>query len=176
MRRFACLLLAALFTVLLLGCHYSDSGDILEPVEFFYPRKTSAFDYGSADGIIDSEIREASGHVDDLNYLITMYLYGPQEPTLRSPFPAGCKLVNIRTESDTLHLHLSEVFASLENMELTIACTALARTCMSITDYQYVCIDATSDGKTVSMTLSADSVLFADNSAFNLHAAPEESN
>ena len=176
MRRFACLVLAALFAVLLLGCHYSESGDILEPVEFFYPRKTSAFAYGSADGIIDSEIREASGHIDDLNYLITMYLYGPQEPTMRSPFPSGCKLVNIRTEADTLYLHLCESFTSLENVELTIACTALARTCMSITDYQYVCIDATSGGKTVSLTLSADSVLFADNSAFDLRTTSEESN
>jgi len=116
MKRILCLMLAVLLVAGLLGCHYSDSGDILEPVEFFYPRKSANFVYGSADGVITSEVREASGHMNDFPYLLSMYLRGPQDPALRSPFPAGCVLEEVRQEEDTLHVRLSEEFSSLEHI------------------------------------------------------------
>ena len=49
MKRIVCLLLTVL---LLSGCHYSESGDILAPVEFFYPRNTDSFLYGAVDGAL----------------------------------------------------------------------------------------------------------------------------
>ena len=42
MKRIICLMLVSAF-LLLSGCYYSESGDILEPVEFFYPRTTDHF-------------------------------------------------------------------------------------------------------------------------------------
>ena len=167
MKRVFCLFFIALMIVSFSACHYSESGDILEPVEFFYPRNTENFIYGSSDGVITAEIREASGHIGDLNYLLSMYLRGPQDASLRSPFPSGCRLEEIRAEENTLHVCLSREFSVLEGADLTLACVALAKTCLSMTDYVYICIDATSANRTVSMVLDAESMLLADHSAFN---------
>lgn len=175
MKRVICIILCFLMIVLFPGCHYGDSGDILEPVEFFYPRKTAYFIYGTSNGVIASEVREASGHINDLNYLIPMYLRGPQDSTLHNPFPAGSMLEEIHVEEDTLHILLSEEFAKLENSQLTLACTSLAMTCMTITDYTRICIDAASDKQTVSMVLDADTILFSDYSAFEPAANTEQS-
>ena len=84
MKRLICLLLVSMF-ILLSACHYSESGDILEPVAFYYPRTSEQFVYGAPDGVLAAEMREASGHVNDLEYLIAMYLRGPQDEGLRSP-------------------------------------------------------------------------------------------
>ena len=173
MKRIICLMLAALLWGGLFGCHYSDSGDILEPVEFFYPRKSTNFVYGADDGVITSEIREASGHTGDLNYLLSMYLRGPQDSALRSPFPAGCKLEEVRTGGNTFCVVLSAEFAALENAELTLACASLAKTCFSLSGMQRVRIDAESDERSISMTLDESSLLLADYSVFEVQPATE---
>ena len=108
MKRTFCLLLAAWMCCCFCGCHFGDSGDFLEPVEFFYPRQADDFVYGGADGIFGSEIREASGHTDDLNYLLSMYMRGPQDAQLRSPYPSGCRIKDIRYEDETLYLVFNE--------------------------------------------------------------------
>ena len=172
MKRILCLILALLL-ITLSGCHYGKSGDILEPVEFYYPRTSRSFVYGTENGVITAEIREAAGHVDDLNYLLTMYFYGPQDDNLRSPFPAGCTLRGMCVEDDTLYIRLSESFTTLEGTELTLACAALANTCFSLTDFTRVCIDSRSDKKTVSMILDKDSLLFADTTPLEEAATPE---
>ena len=59
MKRTLCLILILAVMLILLGCHYREGGEILEPVEFFYPRKSSSFIYGSSEGVIAPEVREA---------------------------------------------------------------------------------------------------------------------
>lgn len=174
MKRVICLTLALLLLGSLFGCHYSESGDILEPVEFFYPCKSDHFIYGSESGVLATEVREGSGHIGDLNYLLSMYLRGPQEANLRSPFPAGCRLEEVRSGGNTLCIVLSGEFTTLENMELTIACASLAKTGMVLSGMQRVRIDAASDKKTFSITLNEDSLLLADYSAFEAQPAIEE--
>ena len=167
MRRFLGYFFLVLLCCFLIGCHYSDSGDILEPVKFYYPRNSSDFVYGSADGVIAPEIREGSGHTGDLKYLLSMYLRGPQDSELRSPFPADCKLLDVSVRGNALTVRLSSAFTALENLELTTACAALAKTCQSISDAQYISIYSASDEKTVSIALSAESVQFIDSSTFD---------
>ena len=167
MKRIICLMLCMLMAAGLSGCLFHETSEFLDPVEFFYPRKSTDFIYGSADGVIGSEIREASGHVDDLNYLLSMYLRGPQDSVLRSPFPSGCSLEDIHAEGTTLHIRLSTEFTTLEGTELTLACAALAKTCLTMTDYEYISINAAGEIQTVSIVLDADSVLLADYRAFN---------
>ena len=162
MKRIFCLMLILLLVCGICGCHYSDSGDILEPVEFYYPRNSAAFVYGSEDGVIAAEIREGSGHTSDLNYLLSMYLRGPMDAGMYSPFPENCRLLTSYFEGDTVYVRLSSTFSTLENMELTIASTALAKTCLSIVDATYVHIDSVAEGKSISITLDADSIHFAD--------------
>ena len=164
MKRFLCIMIAALLLYSLSGCHYSDSGDILEPVSFYYPRSSANFVYGASDGVIAAEVREASGHTDDLTYLLSMYLYGPLNPDLRSPFPAECKLLDVYKRGDSLTIRLSPAFTTLENLELTTACAALAKTCQSISNAQYISIYSASEVKTIAIALTADSLQFVDNS------------
>ena len=164
-------LLLLLFS--LSACYYGDGGEILEPVEFFYPRKSANYVYGSSNGVITSESREASGHVNDLEYLLAMYLRGPQDPNLRNPFPAECKLKDVYAEGSTLYVRLSKEFAELENTDLTLACASLAKTCFSIIGYESICIDAESDEKLIHMELNPDSMRFFDHSALSSADSPE---
>lgn len=172
MKRIICLMLVSAF-LLLSGCYYSESGDILEPVEFFYPRTTDHFVYGALDGVLAAEVREGSGHLGDLNYLITMYLRGPLDKELRSPFPSGCKLEEVRSGGNMLCLVLSSEFTELENTELTLACAALAKTCLSLSGMERIRIDSASGEKTFTITLTLDSLLLADHSAFEASPAVE---
>lgn len=174
MKRFVCLILAATL-LCLCGCHYSEHGDILEPVDFFYPRVSDGFLYGASDGVLAGEIREASGRLNDLNYLLTMYLRGPQSDGLRSPFPDGCKLQSVSWEGTILWITLSPEFATLENMELTLACASLAKTCFSVSSATAVRLMAESETQSVNLTISPDELWLADHSAFNDQPATEES-
>ena len=174
MKSAICLMLVLLSLTGLCACYYSESGDILEPVEFFYPRKTDSFIYGSESGVLAAEVREGSGHIGDLDYLLSMYLRGPQGENLRSPFPDGCRLEEVRTGGNTLCIVLSAEFVTLENAELTIACASLAKTGLSLSGMQRVRIDAASDKKTFSITLDEGSLLLADYSAFESRTTTEE--
>ena len=172
MKRLICLLLVSMF-MLLSACHYSESGDILEPVAFYYPRTSEQFVYGAPDGVLAAEMREASSHVNDLEYLIAMYLRGPQDEGLRSPFPAGCTLEEVRTGGNILCIVLSSEFTTLENTELTLACCALAKTCLPLSNTQRIRIDSASDEKTFTITLTEDSLLLTDYSAFEAQSGAE---
>ena len=174
MNRVICLILTVLLLSSLCGCHFGKSADLLEPVEFCYPRRSDAFIYSADDGVLGTEMREASGHKDDLNYLLSMYLRGPQDNNLRSPFPDGCKLEEVRHGGNTVCLVLSAEFAALENVELTLACASLTKTCLGLTDASRIRIDAVSETKTVSITMDAKSLLLADYSAFENPQTPEE--
>lgn len=165
MKKIFCLLFSAWMLLCLCGCHFGSSGDYLEPVVFIYPRQSEYFLHGDENGIFGSEIREASGHTGDLNYLLSIYMRGPQDAQLRSPFPAGCRIQDIQYKDETLHLVFNGEFAKLENMELSIACSSLLQTCYEICDAKYVHIESVSDSKTISITLDADSYLLTDRDA-----------
>lgn len=173
MKRAVCLLLALLLFVCFCGCGSSESSEISESVEFFYPRKSDSFLYGTESGALGCEVRDAAGRTGDLSYLLSLYLRGPQDTALRSPFPAGCKLVDAHTDGETLCVVLSGEFTAAENMELTLACASLARTCLGLTDAQHVRIEAMSESKTISITLDSNSLLLADDSALETQSATE---
>ena len=170
MKRIFCLFLVLVAAVSMCACSFGNRSTLLEPVEFIYPRKSADFVYGTDQSIFDTEFREASGHREDLNYLLSMYLRGPQADHLRSPFPTGCTLESVSCEEETLHLILSREFVLLENTELTIACAALTKTCLSLADVQQVHIEATGYQKSINIILDADSLLLSDYSTFE--AAP----
>ena len=173
MKRLLTLILVVFLIVSMSSCHYSKSGDILEPVDYYYPRKADAFIYGDAAGVITAEVREASGHIGDLKYLLTMYLRGPQAEGLYSPFPADCTLEEIYIKDDTLYLHFDSKFAKLQNMELTIACASLAKTCLSMTGLTRISIESVSEENHVHMILDANSLLFSDQSTLEVPKATE---
>ena len=150
------LMIAGLWGCGLLGGSGEDS------VTFYYQRPAAEFSYGQEDGVIAAEKREISGRRDNLQYLLTLYLRGPQDPALVSPFPSGTALAELQTEDSTLVITLNSTFAQLKDIDLTIACTCLAKTCFEISDTQQVRIEAGQDDSAVSVTIGRDNYLLTD--------------
>lgn len=171
MKKTACLLLAAVLLLSLWGCSFSGSGK--EPIEFYYLRST--FVYGAEDGVITSETRESSGHGGDLQYLLSLYLRGPLDEKLVSPFP-DCRIVEIRRDSKALRLTFDAAFAQLEDIDLTLACACLAKTCFGLSDAHQIKIDAEApDGNSAfSITLNRDSLILEDNAISPQQTEPGE--
>ena len=147
-RLFSLLLLIALFL--------SSCGDRLkEPVTFHYIRQGYAEDMSS---VLGSEQREASGHREDLSYLMALYLMGPADDELLSPIPRGTSILSVKQEDHTVSIHLTDTDDSMTDAQFTLACSCLTLTCLEITDAEYVTINSGDR----SVTMRADSLLLQD--------------
>lgn len=167
MKRSLCVLLCVLFLIGLCGCSTPLSGSG-EPVSFYYRR--ADFQYHGTDNVIVPEQREISGHGGDLHYLISLYLVGPLDDSLVSPFPTGTRLLETQQNGMELLLTLSDSAASLSDSAFSLACTCLALTCMSFTNAETVTV---SSGERV-MTITTDNLLLSDDST-GLTETTEES-
>lgn len=147
--------------LLLSGCVESARSGFTEPMSCSYLRRTP--EYGVEDGVIASETREASGHSADLRYLFSMYLNGPTDQSLISPFPNNTRLVSISIDDEMLEITLSEEFTKLENAELTLACACITKTALGICDVNSVRVIAESeDHPAVDFLLQKDQLLLFD--------------
>lgn len=165
MKRMTLLLL--ILCLLLCGCGSSGK----ESVEFFYLR--TSYVYGSEDGVIAAETREHSG---SLEYLLSLYLRGPLDDGLKSPFPVGCEILEVRQESKSLQLTLDQSLSRLKDLDRTLACACLAKTCFGLTDAQEIRISSGSPEENLfSITISRDSLILEDNSSLPAQTVPEES-
>ncbi|MFR2867944.1 MAG: hypothetical protein ACLTCK_08360, partial [Oscillospiraceae bacterium] len=114
MKRFFCLFLC--LCLFLPGC----SGELMKnPVTFYYPRRE--YQYGAEDGVISSEQREASGHADDLHYLLSLYLIGPSSDELVSPLPWGTRLLGVNRQDGTITRELTDASFTMPDPEVTLA-------------------------------------------------------
>lgn len=147
---------------LITGLAACGSGDIMEPVEFCY-QQIAAPDT-LPDTVFAYETREAAGHRNDMNYLLSLYLQGPLESDLKSPFPSGCRLLHISRENDTLIVTLDQTVTSLGQLEQTLACACLAQTCFSLTDVDTVQIiaEAEDPADSLNVTIHTESFLLED--------------
>lgn len=156
-----------LLCLLLWGCGSSGK----ESIEFYYLR--TSYVYGSEDGVIAAETREHSG---SLEYLLSLYLRGPLDDGLKSPFPAGCEILEIRQERRSLRLTLDQSLGQLKDLDRTLACACLARTCFGLTDVQEVRITSGGpEGSSFSITISRDSLILEDSSSLPAQTDPVES-
>ena len=164
MKRILCIILVLL--LILSSCAVSRNGQ-KDTVTFYYVRTYSGsgtYDAYFDEGVIGSESREASGHWQDLSYLLAMYLQGPLDPELESPFPIGCKVTQIQHENGQLTLALSRMITVKNDMDLTIACACLAMTCLELEDVDTVQIESHGlDGKILfTRTFTRDNLLLED--------------
>ena len=172
MKRLIPLCLILILLVPLFGCESAESDGT---VEFYYQR--ASFVYGSDDGVIGSELREVSERTNTLPYVLSLYLRGPLDPGLKSPFPTGTKMLGVTQDGSTLCVTLDPSFTELKNMELTLACACIARTCFSLADVTQVQIRsiAPDEVDSVNMIISVDNLLLEDNSGLPQQSITEES-
>jgi len=139
------------------GCgHASD-----KRCEFYYLRTPETYDYGTEQAVVAREQRTLTAPSKDMEYLLRLYLDGPVSEDLRTPFPEGTRLVNFQQNGHTLTIRLSEEYALLENMELTLAAACLSKTCFSLTDTENLIVLS---GSHV-YTYSQGSFLYLDDTA-----------
>lgn len=152
MKRILCAALALILAFSLLsGC----GERVKEPVTFYYLR--SGYQE-NMDTMIASETREASGHRDNLRYLLAFYLMGPADKELSSPLPRGTVLYALEQETDSVTITLSDTSASLSDSEFSLACACLSMTCMELVPAEEVTVASGSR----SLTLRRDNLILTD--------------
>lgn len=154
MKRLLCLLLAFMMVFPLTGC---DSGE-QNTVSFYYCRDPEQYQYFETDGVIHAEQRDLLGHRDDLRYMVGLYLAGPMNEGLVTPFSKSTKLLSVQKEGSQILIELSDHSKILTDSEFTLACAALTMTCMAFTKCSDVSI--TSGGR--SITMNTDSIILSD--------------
>jgi len=158
----------ACLMALLTGC-----GGRQDEIRFAYRQKDLR--YGDLQAVIGWETREAPGKEEDIQYLLTLYLEGPLDDTLVSPFPRGTALESVTFSDQTIHVTLSPVYAGLDGMEHTLASACMAQTCFQLTNVQTVVIKCTSEEYgNKSITLTRDSLLLVDEATAPVTTEPTE--
>ena len=143
MRRLICsALLLLLLLALLPGCSERSK----EPVTFYYLRQNYQ---ENMDTLIASEVREVSGHRDDLKYLLSFYLMGPADKELCSPLPRGAVLYQLEQTDTELTITLSDTSSTLSDGEFTLASACLSLTCMDLLPLESVTVASGSRNRTI---------------------------
>ena len=156
MKRLTCLLLIGILLLTTAGC---TKGTKDSEVSFYYPR--TEFDHGNPDGVIVPEIRDVTGHSNELRYLLALYLQGPSDPELCFSFPEGTILVEFAQENQVIDITLSSKAAMMDDIDVMIACACLAETCFAISDAQQVHIQSlvSAAGLSVDTIINRGSIL-----------------
>ena len=139
MKRIINIALVILCLLSLTGC-----ADASEPADsqivFYYPRVK--INYGQEDSVISSELRDVQNRANDVNYVIRLYLNGPVSDELYSPFYSDTTLFGAERVDDTLYITLGgKEINQKSQLQFTIACACLAKTCFSLTDVSEIHIN-----------------------------------
>ena len=161
MKRWVTVLLILSMLSCLCGCS-KNSPPPKEPVIFYYPAAKTV--YNGTTEVLHPESREGAGYKADIAGLMNLYLKGPVSETLRSPFPVQVTVTRFASTTNTAILELSNEFAQLVGIDLTVACASIARTLFDLTQLDTVQISATDaqlDGQ-ASITLNRNDIYFLD--------------
>ncbi len=159
MKKIVSLLLCASIMLTLCACQQT----LVEKSGAFYYRRIQPT-YGSEDGIIAPEMRKFPVINNDLSEMMESYFHGPESRGLESPFPRNTHVISWGIQDNVLSLNLSEPFAALSGVDLTVACSCIARTFLEILPIERVTIQVmhqTLNGQK-SISLSADDMSFMD--------------
>jgi len=152
--------------MVLSGCAFGRER-LKEPVTFYYLRQHSqqeAYDLFFSEGAIGSELREASGHRKELAYLLALYMQGPKDSQLQLPFPIGSKIVQTHMEDGKLTIVMNSISSRFNEMDVTVSCACLAKTCMVLVDVDSVTVEShTADSRVLfSRTFTKDNLILED--------------
>lgn len=154
MKRFLALLLTFALFLPLLGCHSQDSGDTV----FYYCRNTEDYRYFEENSVVCPEERDLTGHQNDLRYMVGLYLAGPLDEELHSPFSASTRLISVKMDGQSVFIELSDQTGVLNEPEFTLACACLTLSCMRFIS----CTDVTITSAERSITMNEDSIVLFD--------------
>lgn len=146
-------------SLLLCGCIKTDNDG--NETTFYYIRENHI--YSSEQTVFITENRSVSG---DLSTILDVYLSGPVTKGMVSPFPEDVKVQSLSIKGERLYLDLGANFANLSGIELTLACSALSKTCFQLCGARDVSISAGNrllDGK-LFVTINTETILTSDNS------------
>ena len=138
------------------GCAWPGSSK--ESVSFYYQSRN--YLHGKEGSVLVAEQRDASGHSTDLEYLMRLYLMGPYDEALLSPFPQDLRITDIRMGQDTVILSMTEQLSTLTGIQRSIACSCLALTCLDLTDAESVILMWENE----IITMDRNSILLYDSS------------
>ena len=163
MKKILSLLLCIFLLLGFTGCHNNSSAITLN---FYYPLENYGYDTVEEKfhpRSVDVEIREDIQYIS-ARQVLGEYLKGPVDPALMNPFPLELELLDLSIDSKVLYITLSDQLADLSGVPLTIACSCLAKTAMTIASVSKVeikCQTQLLDGKKA-LTFSADTAIFDD--------------
>lgn len=131
MKRLLCLLLAAALLLSATACR-TERENSLDAVGFYY--RATKVDYTIDNSPIAMELREIADSDQALDVMLQLYFNGPLDNAFHSPFPKNLTLNRYWWEGNTLVLELSDVFAALSGVDLTMACACITLTCLELTN------------------------------------------
>lgn len=126
---------ALIAALILSGCAFGRNR-FQDSVTFYYPRAHETADQMEkffTEGAIGEETREAVGHRQDLNYLLSMYLTGPLSEDLAFPYPVTTRLSNHQLDGDVLTVTLTANSDRPTDLDWTLGSACFARTAMALT-------------------------------------------
>lgn len=166
MRKTICLLLcAALLAATILGCTAgADEREYVNPIDFYYCEPENA--HGGETGALAFETVELGSADVSVEHILELYFAGPALDALSAPFPSGLHCERLWLEDGVLTLQLSEEYASLSGVRLSLTNACLAETLLQLPFVSGVRFE--SSGKMLSdqtsETFTADSFLLEDTS------------
>ena len=111
-----------------------EQAQIREGVTFYYRNPNIA----SGSEVIIPEIREAEGIRDDIRLILREYLKGPKTDGFSHVIPSDTVLYSFSMENNEAEIVLSDEFARLSGLDLTIACACITKTVIGLCNVQTV--------------------------------------
>ena len=159
-----CILLLCI-CVSFFGCKSKQA--LTSPVPYYYRRMELS--YEGSGSVIAAEQRESRGHENDIGYLLSQFLKGPESSAFSRTFPLGTQLISFEHSDLEAHIVLTDIFAGLTGMDLTIACACITMTVIELTGVQTVHIRTESQllNNMQTITMDKSSLVLFDSSAAN---------
>lgn len=158
MKRIIPIALLLTLTLCCLGCQSKNDTQHA----FYYLRTEETIAYGKEDALI-AAVPQEFGPDMELDTIVQLYLEGPVEEKLRSPFPRGTYLLSTAADDETLTLVLSPEFSTLDGIQLTLAGACLAATCRDLTGFEKIQVHS---GENI-YDFDVNSFIFLDTSGEN---------
>lgn len=164
MKRLITVFLVLILSITAVSCSNSPKPE--RSIQFYYC--TEKIKHGSKSGVIVSETRYFT-EAEMSSAIIAEYLSGPKSETLRSPFPAGLTVKDLKLGSARVEIILSDHIASQSGIDLTIACACIQKTIEDLTGIDSVQISAENEkiNNQDVIIMESDSILLEDNEIVN---------